>query len=326
MNSSNGSEIYFAKEHWFSLFGSSILLDLFQLLAVLPISLMGALFNFLSYYTLSKKVFQNSVLYSYLRVYTLNSMIVNVEMALLFWPSTLRTFDFSNTYAAVFYKSFIYLPLINATILFGSLMDILISLERLFKFYPHLDTKFTKIPKWKMISIMIVVTILLCVQYLFKYSPSYIEVPLNKSTMFRIYFSVTTPFANSLWGKLMNYLVYFIRDIFCLFAETVLNICVAVLLKQQIKNKLKITNNYHSNRANMSKSEQKASHMVIIMCSLSSLEHIFFFTMAINFDLNTNSDTFLFGLAGDICITLKHGSNLILLYYFNKLFREVFNI
>ena len=110
----------------------------------------------------SHKTFQNSLFFSYSRVYTLNSLLVYVLLAMFFWPRTLRTFDFSNTYAAFFYKSFIYVPLINATVLFGSLMDILISLERLFKFYPRLDTRLSQIPRWQMIATFLVVTALVC--------------------------------------------------------------------------------------------------------------------------------------------------------------------
>ena len=324
MNSSNGSEIYFSKDYWFSQFGSTMLLDLLQLLAVLPFSLIGAVFNFLSYYTLSKRTFRNSVFYNYLRVYTLNSLLVNVVMAFVFWPSTLRTFEFSNTYAAAFYKAIIYPPLINGSVLFGSLMDILISLERLFKFFPHLEAKFTKIPKWKLISMLLFVTVLLCVQYLFKFIPAYIDVQPSASTAFRIYFIAATPFTDSLWGKVINYLVYFIRDVLCLLAETGLNIYVSVLISQQIKLKKKLTNAANSHMQSLSRSEQKATQMVIIMCSFSTLEHIVFFVMAVNFDFNMNYEAFLLGVAANVCITLKHSSNFLLFYYFNGPFRKAF--
>ena len=317
--------MYFSKDYWFSQFGSSLLLDLLQLLAVLPFSLIGVAFNFLSYFTLSKKTFRNSVFYNYLRVYTLNSMIVNMVMALFFWPNTLRTFEFSNTYGAYIYKSFIYVPVINACVLFGSFMDILISLERLFKFYPHLDNRFNKIPIWKIIVTFIVATVLLCVQYLFKFAPAYIDVQLSASSVFRIYFTAATPFTNSLWGKVLNYLVYFIRDVLCLLTETGLNIYVSMLFSQQIMLKKKLTNTANLNIHSMSKSEQKANQMVIVMCSISSLEHILFFVMAVNFDFNKNYVAHLLGVAANVCITLKHGSNLLLFYYFNGQFRKTFN-
>ena len=156
--------------------------------------------------------------------------------------------------------------------------------------------------------------------------PVYIDVKLNASTTFRIYFTISTSFTDSLWGKLINYLVYLIRDVVFLFVETILNIWMVLKLSQQIKNKLKLTKTAHSNRQSLSKSEQKTSQMVIIMCSLSTLEHIFFLAMAVNFDYNTNYQAFILGVAANICITLKHGSNLLLFYYFNAPFRQAFKL
>ena len=323
-NLSNKSEIFFPIDFWYNKFGSSMLLDSLHLYALLPLSLIGAVLNLLSFSILSQITFSNIVFYNYMRVYTFNSMLVNMILALFFWPNTLRTFSFSNTYAAAFYKSFIYVPFINATVLFGSLIDILISLERLFKLYPHLNTRFNKIPISKIITTFLVVTAVLCFQYLLKFTPVYIDVPLNASTAFRIHFTASTRFTDSLWGKVVNYLVYFIRDVIFLFAETGLNICMALKLSQQIKNKLKLTQTPHPNRQSLSKSEQKTSQMVIIMCSLSTLEHIFFFTMAVNFDYHMNYEAFMLGVAANICITLKHCSNLLLFYYFNAPFRHGF--
>ena len=325
MNSSNNeSDIFFPIDYWLSQFGSSWLTDSLHLFGLLPLSLLGATFNLLSFIILIQEKFRNSLFYNYLKVYTLNSVLVNLAQALFFWPNTMRYFAISNTYAAFFYQSFIYMPLINSTVLFGSLMDILISLERLFKFYPHLEAKFAKRPIWQINTIFLAFTAVLCFQYVFKFVPAFIDVPLSHSVMFRIHFFMGTSFTGSLWGKVLNYVVYFIRDVLCLFAETGLNICVAVLLSQQIKMKIKLTNAANSSRQNLSRSDQKASQMVIIMCSLSTLEHIFFFSMAVNFDYNMNSFAYLLGVTANICITLKHGSNLLLFYYFNSPFRKAF--
>ena len=154
--------------------------------------------------------------------------------------------------------------------------------------------------------------------------PAYLNVPSSPSTVFRVYFFKGTSFTNSLYGKVLNYVFYFIRDVIFLLAETGLNVFVAVLLARQIKNKLKLTNRSHANVASLTKAEQKASQMVLIMCTLSTLEHAFFFAMAVYFDFNPGA--YLLGVTANMCITLKHSSNLLLFYYFNGPFRKAFQL
>ena len=75
------------------------------------------------------------------------------------------------------------------------------------------------------------------------------------------------------------------------------------------------------NRA-MKRPDQKAAIMVIILCTFSIMEHLFLCVMAINFNFYQNQTAFLLGALGNLSIAVKHGANLVIFYFFNKIFKR----
>ena len=131
------NQTYLPKEEWFVIFGTTKLLDNLILYLMGAISIIGFLINCLNFFILSKKTFESTPLFKYLKVYVANSSVVCLISSIYFIPATYNLFEFTNTYWVRVYATNIYAYLLSATYFFGSYMDIYIGLERVSNFKPN---------------------------------------------------------------------------------------------------------------------------------------------------------------------------------------------
>ena len=150
--------------------------------------------------------------------------------------------------------------------------------------------------------------------------PTFIDINLNKTETFRIYYFLYTDFGQSLTGNILNFSTYAIRDLLILLLQSCLNIMSVVFLKRHLKNKSQILYHNSSNKPtsngdsnitlstqivkNISKADQNLSIMVIILTILSSFEHLFLISAVIIYGYVKNETTFLFTLASDFSVTI----------------------
>ena len=240
MNSTNNSsESYFSKEHWYALFGSTPLLNAIFLYLVTPFAILGVFANILSFYILGSEKLKTIPLYSYLRVYSINSLFICLMESIFFIPNTYGRLSISNSYGSVFYISYFHVGLQNTLVLFGSFMDICISLDRIVVFYPKVRSKLLNLSHYKISLVLFLISAAICSQYFFIFNPSCMDVKLNETETLRLFMWKNTEFSLSLAGEILNYTNYFIRDILIFLVEIVLNVVSVCILKKHLNKKVK---------------------------------------------------------------------------------------
>ena len=130
---------YLSKQAWLELFGMAVTTDYLIFYVMGSISILGGCLNLLSFYILSKRAFNNTQLFQYLRVYVINSSILCLMFSTIFIMTTYYVFDFTNTYIARAYGRFFFVTIVTTAHFYGGVLDIYISMERMFYFIPSLN-------------------------------------------------------------------------------------------------------------------------------------------------------------------------------------------
>ena len=335
--STNTSEFkfYFSKDFWLTNFGSTWLIDSIYLFAIAPIGLFGFILNLLSFYVLMDKKFNNIKVYTFFRAVTINSAILNLFSASLFTNTSFRYLEFTNSYAATVYGCLVNYPISNVCYIFGSTLDIVISIERCSIFLARLKALLNHPPKVACL-VLFLISVLVGGPFFFIDTPNYFDVQLDARTNYRIWYWDLSMFGKSLAGKVLVFAGYFIRDVLFFVVELVFNVVSIVLFKKYFKNKVKfLSSKIAKNESSLSSTnalenklymkEKSIAMMVIAMCGISIVMHIFYFLVAVYFYIFTY-DIVLNYLAvfSFLACALKNFSNFFLLYGFNSNFRRLF--
>ena len=155
---------------------------------------------------------------------------MNLVESSLFSCSNFRYFNFSNTYESNFYGTYVYLPI------FGSCLDILVSLERCSIFVNKLKRLFTY-PVKNVCLISLAFCILVTFPFFFVQEPAYFDAPIYPQTYHRIWYWGITSFGSSLAGTILAAIGYFVRDVCFLAAEISINIYSIYLFQKYFKYK-----------------------------------------------------------------------------------------
>ena len=130
-------------EFWLPQFASTWALDSIFLFAITPLALSGVVLNIATLVILCHKKFQQNKIHHYFRCIALNSAVMNLAESTIFVCSTNRYFEFSNTFESNAFGLHVYLPISNSCYIFGSCLDILVSLERCSIFATNLKRLFS---------------------------------------------------------------------------------------------------------------------------------------------------------------------------------------
>ena len=235
-SNSNISYFNYDLEFWLPQFASTWALDSIYLFVITPIALIGVFLNIYTFIFLSKKEFKKNKIYSYFKCIALNSALMNLVESGLFSCSTYRYFNFSNSYESNFYGTHVYLPVSNTCYIFGSCLDILVSLERCSIFVNKLKRLFTYPVKYVCL-ISLALCILVTFPFFFVEEPAYFDAPIYPKTYYRIWYWGITSFGYSLAGTILAAIGYFVRDVCFLAAEISINIYSIYLFKKFFKSK-----------------------------------------------------------------------------------------
>jgi hypothetical protein len=163
-------------------------------------------------------------------------------------------------------------------------------------------------------------------------------------------YAKTSQFAVSSLGQILTYIVYALRDVATTLTIIVLNVLNLIYLKKHLNKKnimLKRASIFvpqqdqveqsnaskrkESNVAskgtvkkNKSKEEsvdRKASLMVLVMCSITTISNSLFISAIIYFYFNIGATANLFGQFAEYCYLLKSSTQIIVFYSFNSIFR-----
>ena len=225
-------EFYLTKTQWFEIFGSSLTLDSLILFLATPVSLAGIILNSISFYILTNKKFKSKIIYSYLKVYSLNSMLICLILSTHF-NLTYNYFDATNSFVSRAYSSIVFKPIVTILAFFSEFLDILISLERLLDFYPHIK----KPTSLKSCFILMFFVLVLSLPYFFIHYPAFLDVDLSENESFRLYYVGFSEFGQSWIGEVVNHVLFFVKDVVLFIAEIVLNIIQVVLFRKNLNRK-----------------------------------------------------------------------------------------
>ena len=326
MNKTNSSDFYLTKDDWFKTFGSSWIRDSLYLFAILPTSLLGFLFNMLNLFIFTRKTFNKKPLYTYLRAYTINCMLLNFLLIFLFTANSYRYIEFSySNWIPSYFISYVYVPFLNIGLFYSSVLDLCICIERNSQFISKFKRIF-KFSSFKMCLVLLLVAVLLNVHFFFANFPTYAQIKLDSATNLTIYYSSNANFTTSLAGIVLTNTVLILRDLICLLIQTILNIALIVSFKNQLNNKKKIvtSNRLQASEQSISKADRRLTLMVIIMFLIETVEHVLQNVSFVYFIFFYSYTSFIIISFSGLVISLKCFSNIFLFYNFNKLFKLEF--
>lgn len=213
----------------------SSLYDIMYIFVFPPISLISLAANLLAYRILSSRFFQKKPIYTYLRVCCLNSSVGNFIYAVSFICETRRYLNLSNTKFGIYFRCFFKLPVNNTCFFYGSLLDILLAIDRLAEFTP-IKTKFRHINANRLCAGAFVTCLLINLPFFFVFEPnervetvtSYVENQVINHTRI-IYLYRKSRFATSYEGEILVNIQNFIRDILTVLVLIAINLTCLIL-------------------------------------------------------------------------------------------------
>ena len=320
------------------LYGTTWLVYTGTLYALTPLSLIGSVLNIAAYLVLCRKPFYASTIFKYLRLNVLNSLLLSVLLMTRF-ITTVYKFDFTNSYSVSFYSNFFYAPFVSIFYLNGNLLESFITIERILKVHPNKQVK--KMIKLKHFWIFVfVLSVVINLPSFFLTKPGYVDIMLGNSNLVRNFYNKQTEFSMTALGKILTYLMFFIRDFITLVIKIGLNLISILLIKKYI-NKISASstskfyrtsstiikdesNNIATKKAYITKIDKNLTFIAVIMSVLSSFENLFFIVSYIYLVFSLNQIGWTLYFLSNFMVALKHISNLFILYFFNNLFKDEF--
>jgi hypothetical protein len=243
MNESNGTmpSIYHSYDYWLTKFGSIWYQNVLYL-GLIPLGLIGFTLNILSYFIFRGRRFHLLSIYEYMRVYSLNSSLICLIASTRFIAYSKHFFSFSNSEWAMRYFINFFVPIGSTLILYQSLLDILLSFDRvvLFTNYSRFDF-YRRIKPIVNCIVLLILSFVLMINFWLLYTPKKVEVKLSKKQTLVIHFftqAYTYSGAALMTSNLMSNLIP-------LIVEIPLNFVTIIQLKSYINTKRTSIRRYH---------------------------------------------------------------------------------
>jgi hypothetical protein len=233
MNNKNGE--YFTLEHWYTSLGSTFVTEVIYV-SLIPIGIIGILLNLFALLVLRSDKF-NLPFYTYLRIFTINGIFICLINGTQFTIGVRRIIPSTNTKFSMLYVCYVYVPVIRLLNLYGSTLDVVLSMERV----SLLSKRMVWFRKWKPVKVCLTIAticIIFSIPFWFFFKPMEMEVYLNETTPFRLHF-FNLGYNNSFMNFYFYKLPYF-TDIPPIFIETICNFLSIYLIKKYVKRKLEL--------------------------------------------------------------------------------------
>ena len=354
-NLTNDTEAFFIYESLETALNAyvSLIGEYFWVFVYFPTAVVGFFCNLLSFIIFLQKDF-NIKLYSYFRLVSFVS-IVNCLIASVYPFSVVKRMGFISNFAFLAWQCYFSIPIGSLDYYYCSVLDILILLDRLSTFIQKLRDIYAKVNTRFLCIFSLVICIVINFPNNFVFEPGSIELYYygqnnNTIEMFRMTYALTSQFALSSFGQILTYLVYALRDVVTTLAVIILNIFNLIYLKNHLKKKNKIikrasifkthvdqtdqsnTGNRKESNAglngNVKKSktkqdnvDRKASIMVLVMCSMTTISNALVISSTIYFYFNMNAAANLFGQFAEYVCLFKFSSQIFVFYSFNSIFK-----
>jgi hypothetical protein len=239
-NTTNLNENYthfFSIDQWFTIFGSVFVQEVINI-SIIPIGIFGIVLNILAFIVLRSDDF-NLPFYTYLRAHTLQSLFICFLSSTHFTIGCRNLLRFTNSKFSFQWYVHVVVPFISITTLYGSILGIILSIERIIL----LSNQF----RWfKKMNAKVVCTICVFIPFVFfwplfsvfrEYSA---VVYLNETTPFTIHYFNLYFFSKYLENYVAKYSVYIV-DLIPAILGIVLSIITIILVKKYRKRKMNLT-------------------------------------------------------------------------------------
>jgi hypothetical protein len=345
---STGSQI---NELFYLKLGSIWTLDSLYLCFLLPLALTGFVLNSLSFLAFLKIHFSKQMLKTYFSTYSLTSLTICLLVCFYAFSRIPR---FSDISLSPFF-SFCRCKIISFCLTFQfflNVLDCIILGERCSNFNRHFDP-FFRINSHVICLVVLLACSIINLPIFFDLSPrpepEFQQALTNLTFLDSFSYCSTGQFMSSLYGKITNFIVIFVRDILTLLAEIAISVYSIVLFKQFLnKRALESTINacevnrengidsydviqvaspstYAQNTAvsDLNSFNTKLTKMTLYMSLCSILTHTGYLLVFLIYGPNNNSILSHIMTLVALAITLvKHVSNFFLFFFFNKNFRQ----
>jgi hypothetical protein len=353
-NNNNNTQSMLTLDNLYDLLGSYYFMDFFHMFIVAPINLIGIITNIACLLILSEKFYFQSTFYKYLCIVCLKSAIRNLFTVFLMFFLSRRYFAFASAYWASLVLGYLITPVLTTLFLFGSLVDIWITLEKLARF-KRIYNKLLIFSPFKTSILLLLFSILINCPTYFKLASVEITVlDTYKNVTRAVYFVKFTSFSKSWLGKNLIIMIVVFKSIGVLFILVVLNSIMLNILRVYFKYRMTMVtrkdqnqrlqerdallrqnaNNDNSNRRSianldsfkikrLTNTERKTLKIIIIFCSATILEHFFYILVSLCGAYFRGLLIQLITSLGILYCTFKNISHFFILNHYNVVFRRL---
>ena len=291
---------------------------------LLPIALLGSVFNLLACLVLGKPEFKTRF-FAFLRIYAFNSLCINVLDSFAYVQSWRYLGEIAQYYAATFYIYKVWYSLMITGYFFGSILDSIVVFERLklvkYQKYAWMDAH----SPLKVSVCLYLVCLAINLSMFFDYDIASYDFKVNSGESFVIYRSQSSDFHSSRLGKVTTLVQVFLRDVTTLVVEVVLNVWSIVATRTYLKRK----NIHMAGHVTGSMSEPSSRlgssllKFATLNCVLSAVDHLLMLCAVLTSQFvgvqAGGWQRHLLNIALFIA-TSKHASTFFVLFIFNKVF------
>jgi hypothetical protein len=327
--------------------GSTWATDNFNFWPFVTIGPIATLLSILAFIVLQDPEFDID-LYKYMRVYTVNNALLTLLITFQWLNCCIRIIPWTNSYMGQAVCIYFVVNTANALYFYGSLIDILMILDRIAIFNKFVKS-LIKLSPYIICCITFVVMVVVEGPGFLVLVISSESFKLNATTSYIVWYNKNSEFANSRAGTVLTYLVFIIRDVLLGIVQIILNFALVVCFKQYMSKKMAIhsgttvapinstmnsTTGTNAQRktsdtaggqtGRVSSADKRATVMCILMCILSMVEHLLvlasvlypYFSSNLLIAFEIYSVSFLWQL-------LKRIADFFLLFFINKVFKKV---
>lgn len=231
----------------YMLLGRTRLLEQLDFIPVIVTGAVGFLLNSICLYIYRDRREFSLPIFDYLRVYTLNSTIIGFLSTFVFVSTSGRFIRWTNTYQSFAFFLYFDYQIINLGYFFGTMLDILITIDRVCILKPKIRRLWLKMPSpYILCLICLICTVIINWPYYLTFTPAKLQIPVftdrsrNRTQLVTIWYTTVTSFKKSQLGETILSILYAFRDIFLMVLDTVLSIYSVYTLSVYLDKKSKL--------------------------------------------------------------------------------------
>lgn len=264
-----------------------------------------------------------SPLYTYLKGYTINSIVVCCCFLTMYLGTI---YSLGNTRALKVYSVLFVYPLLAGCYVYSTLLDIVILLDRISVFNKRVKHVLKLISPFKQIILLALISLILNIPYFFLLIEQSISFNATNSTKVTIWYINKNPICDTQTGYALLMFIITVNYGLIMLIQITLNIISAVYIRRHMKQKATRVGTTHAQGGSRKKVDVRTGIMVTILCSLSFAEHviIIFWTATFFSILKSSVGWALIQLIAIFILAIRRCGDFLFFFTFNKVFKKQF--